>query len=200
MAGRTKRTSSLPSTVSDFLVWDDGSDRRYELIDGTVAAMAPASDRHAVIVMNIGGVLSAKLPAGCKLRGEAGILLPHRKDAFYLADAAISCTQAVADPYVPDPVVIFEILSPSTAKEDRGTKLQDYRQIATIRDIVLITADSFHVEHWIRSGDGWTVRDAIGRDTTIILSAFDTDLRLADLYDGVPMPEKAKAKAPRRRS
>ncbi len=97
-------------------------------------------------------------------------------------------------------MAIFEVLSPSTVKEDRGTKLRDYRQIGTVRDIVLIAADSFHVEHWVRSGDGWTVRDAIGRDTTITLSSFDIRLRLADLYDGVPMPEKSKAKAPRRRS
>jgi len=200
MAGRPHRPAERPTTVSEFLTWDDGTGIRYELVNGVAVAMAPASDRHGVIAMNIAAALSAKLPPGCKLRGEAGVLLPHRSDAFYVADAAISCAPPSDAAHVPDPVVIFEILSPGTAKEDRGIKLLDYRQIPTIRDIVLIAADSFRVEHWVRSGDGWTVRDVIGRDTKISLSGFDIEVRLAELYDGLTPAKPGRAKSPRRRA
>ncbi len=200
MAGRPHGPVAHPTTVSEFLAWDDGTDTRYELVSGVVVAMAPASDRHGLVAANVIATLAPRLPPGCKIRSEAGVLLPHRADAFYVADAAISCAPPSDAAHVPDPVVIFEILSPGTVKEDRGIKLLDYRQIPTIRDIVLIAADSFRVEHWVRSGDGWTVRDVIGRDTRISLSGFDIEVRLAELYDGLPSAKPGRTKSPRRRA
>ena len=58
-----------------------------------------------------------------------------------------------------DPVVIVEVLSPSTEAEDRGVKLPAYRRLASVRDILLVASDGPAVEHYVRQGEQWTIAD-----------------------------------------
>ena len=110
-------------TVEEFLAWDDGSDRRYELVGGQVVAMAPPSEAHAAIVSNLTIRIGNQLQPPCRVLGEFGVRLPDREDSFYQFDLAVTC--APADParrYVAEPELIVEVLSPSTALHDRGRK------------------------------------------------------------------------------
>jgi Uma2 family endonuclease len=50
-------------TVDDFLRWEDGTDTRYELVDGSVMAMAPPTPRHGTLVLRLGGAIDAALRA-----------------------------------------------------------------------------------------------------------------------------------------
>ena len=50
-------------TVAEFLEWDDGTDTRYELIDGRPVAMAPVAASHSIIVANLGHALKSRLTA-----------------------------------------------------------------------------------------------------------------------------------------
>jgi Uma2 family endonuclease len=70
-------------TVEAFLAWDDGTDRRYELVDGRIVAMAPPSEAHAAIVSNLNGELRSRLKPPCRVLGEFGVRLPDRDDSFY---------------------------------------------------------------------------------------------------------------------
>ena len=78
-------------TLDEFLAWDDGTDRRYELWGGLVRAMAPPMPRHgllaATLSREIGSALRARPP--CRVFSEAGIALPDRNDTFYVADLAV---------------------------------------------------------------------------------------------------------------
>ena len=108
-------------TVDEFLAWDDGTDRRYELVDGRIVAMAPPSEAHAAIVSNLTIPIGNQLQPPCRVLGEFGVRLPDRDDSFYQFDLAVTC--APADParrYVAEPELIVEVLSPSTALHDRG--------------------------------------------------------------------------------
>jgi Uma2 family endonuclease len=58
-------------TVAEFLDWDDGTDRRYELVEGRIVAMAPPSEAHATIVMNLGAAIRNQLPASMSGPGRA---------------------------------------------------------------------------------------------------------------------------------
>jgi Uma2 family endonuclease len=112
-------------TIADFLAWNDGTDGRYELINGAPVAMAPPSKAHGAIVIKLGSALRVQLQPVCRVVGEAGILLPDCDDNWYQADLAITCTPPGRG-HVAHPILIAEILSPSTGLHDRGLKLVDY--------------------------------------------------------------------------
>jgi Uma2 family endonuclease len=128
--------------VEEFLAWDDGTDRRYELVGGQIVAMAPPSEAHAAIVSNLGGELHDRLRSPSRLLAKFGVKPPDRDDSFYQFDLAVSC--APADParrYVAEPEMIVEVLSPSTALHDRGRKLDHYRQLPSLKEILLVASE-----------------------------------------------------------
>ena len=63
-----------PMTVAEFRHWDDGTDTRYELVDGRILAKAPPTGQHGTIVMNAGTLLNNRLRASlpCRSQAEAG--------------------------------------------------------------------------------------------------------------------------------
>jgi Uma2 family endonuclease len=161
-------------TVEEFLAWDDGTDRRYELVGGQIVAMAPPSEAHAAIVANLTLRIGSQLRPPCRVLGEFGVRLPGRDDSFYQFDLAVTC--AAADParrYIAEPEMIIEVLSPSTALHDRGRKLDHYRQLPALKEILLVASEERRVQHWRRRGARWVVDDLIG----------DADLRLATVPD-----------------
>lgn len=150
-------------TLAEFLTWDDGTDTRYELIDGRPVAMAPVAPSHSVIVANVTHELRSRLQRPCYVGSEAGIEHPDRDDTFYEADIVISCTPvAPGMAAIPNPVVVIEVLSPSTVEHDRGRKAYDYRRIPSVQEIALVASEQRHVEVWRRRGAKWEVEDPIG--------------------------------------
>jgi Uma2 family endonuclease len=174
-------------SLAAFLEWDDGTDTRYELLDGRVVAMAPTIEAHGTIVANLARHIGNRLTRPCRVVIEAGIMPTDRADTWYQADLVIACTppergaRAIAEPKL-----IVEVLSPSTAAHDRGVKLADYRKIASVEQVLLVASGDRHVEVWRRADDGWRVQDLIG-DAAIVLATGGESLALATVYDGVAL-------------
>ena len=107
-------------TAEEFLCWDEGTDVRYELVGGTVVAMAPPSHVHGIIVGNAYASIRAALEGRAPCLGvvEAGIRLDQAN--HYKADVAASCADPAQAPYVADPFLIVEVLSESTWRDDIG--------------------------------------------------------------------------------
>ena len=107
-----------------------------------------------------------------------------RDDSFYQCDLAVTCAPADAGRrYVAEPILIAEVLSPSTQLHDRGRKLDDYRQLPSVQEILLIASEQRRVQHWRRDGPRWIVEDLIG-DAELRLAAAPTPIPLATIYDG----------------
>jgi Uma2 family endonuclease len=171
-------------TVQEFLAWDDGTDRRYELIAGEILAMAPPSAAHGTIVINLGAAIRDRLEPPCRAIGEAGIVLPDRDDTYYQADLAVSCVAAEPGRHdVAEPVLIAEVLSPSTAVHDRGRKLDHYCRLASVREILLVSSEERRVQYWRRDGERWLVENLIG-DAELRLELIDGPLALGAIYEG----------------
>lgn len=169
-------------TVAEFLTWDDGTDTRYELIDGRPVAMAPVAPSHSIIVANLTYALKSRLKAPCYTGSEAGIERPDRDDTFYEADVLVSCTPvAPGMTAIPDPVVVIEVLSPSTIEHDRGRKAYDYRRIPSVQEIVLVASEQRHIVIWRRRGTKWEVEDLIG-DATLELEGLGVMIPFAAIY------------------
>jgi Uma2 family endonuclease len=169
-------------TVAEFLNWDDGTDTRHELIDGRPIAMAPVAPSHSVIVANLTHELKSKLQRPCYVGSEAGVEHPERNDTFYEADLVVSCTPVQAEmTAIPAPVVVIEVLSPSTIEHDRGRKTYDYRRIGSVQEIVLVASEQRHIVIWRRRGAKWEVEDLIG-DAALDLESVGITLALPAIY------------------
>jgi Uma2 family endonuclease len=174
-------------SLAAFLEWDDGTDTRYELIDGRPRAMAPPIEAHGTIVANLARHMGNRLKPPCRVVIEAGIIPADRADTWYQADLVVTCAPAERGARaVTEARLIVEVLSPSTAAHDRGVKLADYRKIASVEQILLVASEDRHVEVWLRAEDGWKVQDLIG-DATIRLATDGQPVPLAAVYDGVAL-------------
>jgi Uma2 family endonuclease len=171
-------------TLDEFLAFDDGTDTRYQLFDGQIFAMAPASDVHGALVARLAARIGAGLRPPCEVVIEAGIVPPERADSWYQADLAVTCSPLTGQQLISEPVLIVEVLSPSTATTDRDRKLPDYRTIPSLQDILVISSTEPRIEHFRRERDGWKIHDLRGQGT-VRLQALDTTLDLADLDAGV---------------
>jgi Uma2 family endonuclease len=169
-------------TLAEFLEWDDGTDRRYELLDGLPVMMAPSLEAHGEIAVALGAEIRARLKPPCRVISEAGIVIAHRADTYYIADLAVTC--APREPgrrMVVEPVLVVEILSPSTGQVDRWRKVADYRTIQPVREILVVFSDERRVELQQRTSDGWRVEDLIGK-AEIELSCCDGPIPLDAVY------------------
>jgi Uma2 family endonuclease len=174
-------------SLTEFLEWDDGTDARYELLDGRIVAMAPPIEAHGTIVANLAAVIRPRLQAPCRVVVEAGITPPDRADTWYQADLVVTCRPPERGARaITEPRLIVEVLSPSTAAHDRGNKLADYRRITTVEQILVVASEDRHVEVWRRAEDGWKVQDLIG-DAAIALAIDGQPLPLAAVYDNVAL-------------
>jgi len=178
-------------TVDEFLRWEDGTDTRYELVGGVVVAMAPPAPAHgflaARLCIAIGSALRSRSP--CMVQIEAGIARSDRDDTYYVADLAVTCNPPPPDEAViGDPLLIAEVLSPTTASHDRQRKVADYRQIASVQEILLIDSQTVFAEVLRRSGDQWITEIIQGPTATLTLSSILLSIPMAELYEGIALP------------
>lgn len=176
-------------TVEDYLGWDDGTDRRHELVDGEVVAMPLPTVAHSTILGNLAREIGSRIGRPRRAMLAAGIEIPDRNDRFYQADVAVTCTPPSAgERSVPNPVLLVEVLSSSTLAHDRGVKVPDYLCIPSVQEILLVDSREPRVQVWRREGDrrkvAWTVQDVRGVPA-IRLDSIDADLPLAALYENV---------------
>jgi Uma2 family endonuclease len=177
-------------SLAEFLRWEDGTDRRYELIGGVPTAMPPPARAHGMLCARLAGVIDASLRSRrpCSVQTEAGIVRPDREDTFYVADLAVTCKPYQRDEQMVDePILIVEILSPGTERYDRRIKVPAYRTIDTVGELLLIDSESIYAEILRREGDRWITELVQGRDAVLRLSSVDQQIVMAELYEGIDL-------------
>lgn len=158
---------------------------KHEYVDGQVYAGAGESDRHNRISGNIYARLVGHLDGNeCEpfMSDMKLFVSPH---AFY-PEVMVACEQPINDSYFrTQPVLIVEVLSPSTERVDRKEKLAAYRGIPTLREYAIVVQDLIEVELRRRVDDKW--RTEIYRDLTdaITFESIDFTLTVADIYRNV---------------
>jgi Uma2 family endonuclease len=175
-------------TLEEFLRWDDGTDTHYELIDGFPVAIAPPAEAHRILavrlVSRIDAALAGRRP--CNAQIEPGVVRPDRADSYYVSDIAV--TREPNEPgrqAMVDPILIVEILSPSTERTDRRLKLPIYQAMESVREIMLIYADSHHAELYRRENDRWGIQLVRGTEASLVLTTVDLRISMSELYEGI---------------
>ena len=90
-----------------------------------------------------------------------------------------------------NPIVIVDVLSPSTEAYDPGEKFAQYRRIDTLREYVLVSQDKIRVEHFRREGKEWIFSEIGGLEATLHLASIDCHVGVAAIYEKIefdPLP------------
>ncbi len=175
-----------PLGLDDFLAWERGQELRYEFDGDRITAMTGGTLEHSAIATNLVEALRRRLKAPCRaFRGDVKIVAAGN---VRYPDALVSCSTAErgAD-IVPDPVVVFEVLSPSTASVDRVTKNQEYRATPSIQRYVMLEQTRIAATVFARSGDNW-IGTVITGDATLDMPEIGIELPLAELFADVELP------------
>jgi Uma2 family endonuclease len=186
-------------SVEEFLAWDDGTDTRYELFDGQPVAMAPPVVRHSVLAGRLGRAIGNAVAGrtGCEVFPEVGIRSNSSPRTFFVADIAVSCEDRLdRSGELHRPVLIVEILSPSTEKIDRKRKLREYRLLPSVQEILLIDGADMFCEVHRRTGDMWRTDLLGGSDARLRLESIGLDVSLGELYAGIVLDEPSAGVPP----
>ncbi len=174
-------------TVEEYLVWADGRPGRYELIGGKVVAQASERARHweiklATHVALLDAIKAAKV--GCHVVPDGGTVRIDATTAFE-PDGMVYCGQKVAPESltVENPVIVVEVLSPTTGRNDKGRKLADYFRVPSIAHYLIIDADSPLIIHHQRRSDG-VILTHIRREGALSLDPPGITLQLSAIYGG----------------
>jgi Uma2 family endonuclease len=160
-------------SVAEFLVWAQGQDKgRFELIDGQPVAKAPQRAEHVVAKLNAANALIAAIGrAGipCKAYVE-GLAMVVDGSTSYLPDALVNCGEPPTrgTMIAPNPVIVVEVLSPSTRGIDTIVKLAGYFRVASLAHYLIVDLGQRHVVHYRKQADG-TVTVAVIADGDIAL-------------------------------
>jgi Uma2 family endonuclease len=180
-------------TLDEFLCWEDGTDTRYELIGGFPVGMAPPAHNHGALAARLAARLEAALAGRrpCRAIAEAGILDTDDAGNFFFAAIGVTCAPYSRRQYLADPILLVEILSPSTERHDRRIKIPAYQQIASVQEILVVDSDARYAALHRRQGDQWIIQISRGETGVISLASVGLEISLAELYDGLVFEENA---------
>ncbi len=180
-------------TLSEYYRLEEQSPSKSDYYEGEILATAGGTMRHSLISTNITAELRQRLRGKPCTAFESNLRLGIKGSTLRTyPDANVYCQPfetADDDPSgltFTNPVVLFEVLSPSTEAYDRGTKAQSYRLIDSLRAYVLVSQRAPHLEIYERDNDGmWKLRDLRGLDETLKLPAIGVEIPIAEIYQGV---------------
>jgi Uma2 family endonuclease len=180
----------------EYLKFERESEIKHEYLDGEIFAMTGASERHILIVGSTHFSLYGQLDnRPCKVYMSDMRVRVKGTGYYTYPDISVVCGDAEFEDDVIDtllnPNVIIEVLSPSTEIYDRGKKFQQYRELDSLQEYVLIAQDSMRIEHYLRQGEKWILTDARGQDAIVALPSIDCKLALRDAYAKVTFEEDA---------
>ena len=155
----------LRFSFREYLRVDAESSVKHEFLDGMILAMAGGTPDHAALAAAVTASLNRQLvQKKCRVySADLRIRVLATGFAGY-PDVTVVCNKLELDPDDPNtatnPGIVVEILSPSTEQYDRGEKLRQYQQIASLSHVVFVSHDEKRIDVWSRSGDGWRVATA----------------------------------------
>ncbi len=173
-----------PMTVDEFLVWSETQDGRWELHDGIPVRMAAERTGHAKAKFRAQVALDQAIErAGkqCHMLPD-GATIRITDDVSYEPDALVYCGEELADDTieVPEPVIIVEVLSPSTRNNDMGAKYLAYIGVPSVQHYLLIDPAGAPIIHHRRKGpDTWLTQ--LVRDGEIVLDPPGLTISVKDL-------------------
>ncbi len=174
-----------PMSLAQFLEWEELQPARYEFVDGAVVMMAGGTEAHDSVRGAIYAALRAKLAGrGCRAHLDLKLVCPNGRSRY--PDVAVVCGPPNPKAtQLSDPVVLVEVLSPSTRASDYIVKSADYSSVPSVAVYVLVDPEERHVDV-LRRVDGMLLPAEDGSEpaTVIELPEIGVTITLAEIYGG----------------
>lgn len=182
-------------SFEDYLEGELLSNQKHEYVLGTVYAMAGGTRAHSRISSNLLGNLFSKLDGNpCQpYNSDLKIRIPFPDgDAAYYPDLSIICEPGPEEQtFQENPVVVFEVLSPSTRRTDENEKKQAYLSIPSLQHYVLLESESVKATIYTRGQGpqgGFGCEVLHGLEAILRLTALDLEMPLGPFYQGLELP------------
>jgi len=177
------------STREEYLAFDDASSEKHQFYNGEIFAISGGSFNHSRIGTNAITELQVRLSASpCEtMNSDMRVTTPSGLNTY--PDASVYC----GDPDLTDndhtllnPVLIVEVLSPSTRNYDQGDKFTHYRSIPCLQDYLLIESESIHIAHYQRQGEHeWLLREYQSLEDELDLTSIELQVKVSTFYSNV---------------
>ena len=175
-------------TYAEYLELASSWEVKHEYEDGVAVAMTGGTLEHSRLASELGALIRNALnDKPCRvLSADARIRIESTNRALY-PDLSVVCDEpqtAADDPDgLTNPVIIVEVLSPTTEANDRGAKFAHYRRLPSVREYVLVSQDVARVEVFRRDGDRWSLYEH-GPGDAIALPSVEAEVSVDQLYRG----------------
>ena len=184
MSTLTARTYLTPE---EYLTWERKQPFKNEYHDGQIIVMSGASRSHNRITVDITTQLSNQLmESECEVFASEMRVRISPEVSYFYPDVIVLCGEPRFEDDTFDtllnPILVIEVLSPSTAAFDRGEKFEHYKQIASLREYILVSQDNVRVEHYLRQGTQWIHNTFQCLEDMLPLASIECTLSLHAIY------------------
>ena len=180
-------------TPDEYITQERKALHKSEYLDGQIFAMSGASRAHSLITSNISNSLYNQLVGSdCEVHSSDMRVQPS-PIAYFYPDVVVACGEPRFEDEVYDtllnPIVIVEVLSPSTAAYDRGEKFSHYRQLTSLQDYILVSQHKVCVEHHWRQDRQWKHTEFQALEDVLPLTSIGCKISLHNIYRRVSVAE-----------
>lgn len=182
-------TAAVPRyTAAEYLAFERRSDTKHEFYRGELFAMSVGTGPHSLLGANFLAALHTALrERPCRVfTSDMRIVCPtglYTYPDVSVVGGKIQYEDATNDVLL-NPIVIVEVLSPTTEAYDRGTKFKHYQTIPSLREFVLVSQHGPRVEHYARQQDAdhWLLTTLNDPQGTVAFPALDCSVPMAEIY------------------
>ncbi len=180
-------------TPEAYLASERRAIHKSEYSHGELFAMSDASRAHNLITVDITTALNLQLRKyGCEIYSADMRVRTSSTGSYFYPDVAVICGKPHFEDNVFDtllnPILIVEVLSPSTEAYDRGEKFLYYQELASLQEYILVSQDRIHVEHFRLVEAQWAAKTFHTPEDVLMLNAIKCKLALQDIYTRVTFP------------
>ena len=178
-----------PMDSSAFLAWAEGREGRYELVNGHVIMMTGGTRGHALVVRGLSRALDNRLAATrwIVLTSDLGVRIGPKTVRY--PDVVVEPRGGqLRDLAATTPILIAEVLSPSSVTNDLGDKAAEYLRLSGLSAYVVLSQDEPKAWVWVRGTTGFPAGAEViaGNDAVIAIPALSIELPLAEIYEEFP--------------
>ncbi|MGQ0504174.1 MAG: Uma2 family endonuclease [Myxococcaceae bacterium] len=179
-------------TWNEYVSLSLSSNVKLEFFEGEIFAMAGGSPEHSAMAMAVGVQLGTQLEGKpCRAYNSDLRIRVASTGLGTFPDVSVVCGQLERDSEdantVINPTVLVEVLSPSTEEYDRGAKFDNFRRIASLKELVLVSYREKLVEVFRRNDQGQWARFEARSKAVVRLESIDCVLDVDRIYSGIAL-------------
>jgi Uma2 family endonuclease len=182
-------------TEEEYLAFDRGSEFRNEYYDGEIFAMSGGTSTHAFVIANVTRAIGNALQDRPCSVASSDFRVRISGKYYTYPDVVVVCDpiKLIGRDTLLNPVLLVEVLSPSTENRDRTFKLDQYRQIESLPEYILVWQTEPRVEIFRRDSSGrWINSSFSGLESTAVFASVEVSVPLAAIYHRIDFSREAE--------